>query len=277
MSDRVVPVSVVIPCFRCAVTVRRAVQSVVQQTHKPVEVILVDDASDDATPAVLREIESQHPGWVKVILLDENSGAGSARNSGWAIATQPYITFLDADDSWHVDKLQVQYNFMKGNGGVVLCGHQCIRACQTGNPLQFRAYLLETDVDRISLLFRNPFSTPTVMLSRDIPFRFLRGRRHSEDFLLWQQIAWAGFRVVRLEIPLAYVHKPFYGSHGLSGALWKMEKGELDNFAVLFRSGAIGLGWFSVAALFSMLKFVIRSLNMTWLRLKSILWGRERG
>ena len=84
-----VSVSVIIPCYRCASTIRRAIQSVINQTQKPAEVVLVDDASADETLVVLRELEEQYPDWIKVIALTENKGAASARNAGWAMANQP--------------------------------------------------------------------------------------------------------------------------------------------------------------------------------------------
>lgn len=277
MVGRFVPVSVVIPCFRCTGTVRRAVESIIHQTQTPVEVILVDDGSADETPHVLREIEAQYPGWVKVVLLNENSGPACARNAGWSVATQPYIAFLDADDSWHSDKLHIQYEYMKINADVVLCGHQCIRFDKAGAHSQLLGRLRETEIKSIGLLFRSAFSTPTVMLKRDIPFRFSQGKRYAEDFLLWQQIAFAGLRAVRLEIPLAYIYKPFYGSQGLSSAMWKMERGELDNFVVLYRSGAIGVALYSYAVIFSVFKFFIRSLKVSWVRAKSAWLGTQMG
>ena len=63
MKDNVVaPVSVVIPCYRCAATIARAIASIAQQTRKPAEVLLVDDASGDGTLAVLQELAQQHTG-----------------------------------------------------------------------------------------------------------------------------------------------------------------------------------------------------------------------
>lgn len=86
-----IPVTVVIPCFCCASTIKRAVDSVAQQTQKPAEVILVDDASGDNTLEVLHKIANQYSGWVKVIGLINNQGAANARNVGWDAAAQPYI------------------------------------------------------------------------------------------------------------------------------------------------------------------------------------------
>ena len=105
-------VSVVIPCFRCTGTIERAVASVAAQTRRPAEVILVDDASGDDTQKLLQKL-SQHfePGWIKLVFLEQNVGAASARNAGWDQATQTYVAFLDADDAWHPKKI-VPCNFL---------------------------------------------------------------------------------------------------------------------------------------------------------------------
>ena len=105
LQESLAPVSVVIPCYRCSLTIRRALASIAQQSLKPAEVILVDDASGDGTLAVLKELASSYPNWMRLIALETNRGAASARNEGWAAASQPFIAFLDADDTWHREKI----------------------------------------------------------------------------------------------------------------------------------------------------------------------------
>jgi glycosyltransferase involved in cell wall biosynthesis len=254
-----VPVSVVIPCFRCSSTIERAINSIVHQKQKPEEVILVDDASGDDTLSVLYKLEKQYRGWVKIVAFNVNKGAASARNAGWAIAQNPYVAFLDADDSWHPEKIRIQYEYMQANQDVVLCGHQCVFINNyESSDLLFMRELKEVVISPFSLLFRNAFSTPTVMLFRDIPFRFLEKKRFAEDYLLWQHIAWAGGKIVRIESPLAYIHKPAYGTSGLSAQLWNMERGELDNFMFLYYEGYIGAFLCIISASFSIIKFLKR-------------------
>jgi hypothetical protein len=112
------------------------------------------------------------------------------------------------------------------------------------------------------LLFKCAFSTPTVMLKCNIPFRFQEDKRCSEDFLLWQQIAFAGFQLMRIDSPLAYLHKPLYGGGGLSAQMWEMEKGELNNFVVLYSAGSINLLLYVVGSLFSIAKFIKRLFSI---------------
>lgn len=96
----------------------------VAQTCQPVEVILVDDASGDDTLSVLRAQQAKfEPGWINLLALEQNQGAASARNAAWAVASQPFVAFLDADDAWHFRKLEIQFAYMAANPDVVLCGH----------------------------------------------------------------------------------------------------------------------------------------------------------
>src|SRR6185503_10449018 len=101
-----VPVSVVIPCFQAHATLPRAVASVAQQSARPRELIVVDDASGEDTAAVLRDLQRRYgEDWLRVVRLERNQGPASARNAGWQAARGEYVAFLDADDSWLPAKL----------------------------------------------------------------------------------------------------------------------------------------------------------------------------
>jgi len=271
------PVCVVIPCFRCADTINRAVESVAAQTLKPAEVVLVDDASGDNTLDVLKRIELQYPAWIKVIALHENCGAASARNAGWAATNQPYVAFLDADDSWHPEKIDCQYRYMKNNPDIGLCGHLCAELAGGADvvPPTLPGSFHATKVSTLNLLFKTAFSTPTVMLKRDIASRFPEGKRYAEDACLWQLIAFSGVGVVRLEIPLAYLYKARYGSGGLSSSLWKMELGELANFYAHYRANRIGVVLLSLAWGFSLIKYGRRKFTLGMNRIIRNWWAEK--
>ena len=78
------PVSVIIPCYRCADTIARAVASVARQSLRPETVILIDDLSDDGTLDELYRLQQEYPaGWIVVLAKAGNDGPGAARNIGW--------------------------------------------------------------------------------------------------------------------------------------------------------------------------------------------------
>lgn len=264
----VAPVTVVIPCFRCAGTIRRAVDSIVQQTHKPAEVIFVDDASGDETLGVLRTIEKQYSGWIKVITLTENSGAASARNVGWAAATQPYIAFLDSDDAWHPQKIEIQYAYMSAHPQVALCGHGYRRLTQENALPDWPVVdCVAQPIHKWLLLLSNRFVTPSVMLRRDIEQRFVEKQRYMEDHMLWLKIVCNGGRVVKLSAELAAIYKRPFGVMGLSAQFWSMERGDLGNYRRLYRANCINGFQLGVLAVYSVLKYV-RRLVIYWTMLR---------
>ena len=252
-------VTVIIPCYRCTETIERAVTSIIRQTLPPEEVLMVEDHSDDEgrTLDMLHRLQYQYQDKVnlKLIPLEKNGGPAAARNAGWDAATQPYIAFLDADDEWHPEKLEIQFKYMQENPDIAVTGHGYIRL-RDRKPATPRVPPVPAykNISPLSLLFKNSFPTSSVMLKNKIPFRFTVKKRCSEDFYLWQQIAFAGFPIVRIEARLVNYYKALYGEGGLSAQLWKMEKGELNNFADLYRAGSINWILLIAATGFSIIK-----------------------
>lgn len=260
------PVSVVIPCYRCSATIARALASVAAQTFLPAEVILVEDGSGDETLERLRALAASHPtGWIKIVALPENRGAADARNAGWAVAGQPYVAFLDADDAWHPRKIELQYGYMAVHPDVALSGHDYERLSAAGVALRDVGSPAARAMSKLSMLLSNRLVTPSVMLKRDLAYRFRPGRRHVDDHLLWLQIQRAGYPVVKLSAPLVYVYKAMYGEGGLSSQLWEMEKAELENYWILRREGSIGYPAVLALSAYSLAKFLRRAV-LVWLR-----------
>lgn len=106
-------VSVVIPTFNRSDLVIRAVRSVLTQTYDALEVIVVVDGPGDGTPEALAELDDPR---VRVVVQPERGGAPRARNSGVTEARAPWTAFLDDDDEWLPNKLEVQLARAKGSG-----------------------------------------------------------------------------------------------------------------------------------------------------------------
>ena len=100
-------ISVVIPTLNRINTLQRALDSVINQTYKPAEIIVVDNGSSDGTLKFLRE---QYP---KITILTENKiGVSSARNKGIKKSINQWIALLDSDDAWHPKKLEIQTSML---------------------------------------------------------------------------------------------------------------------------------------------------------------------
>ena len=98
-------VSVVIPAFNAAATIRRALASVARQDYDPMETIVVDDGSTDDTRRIVAATREPP---VRLIELGRNRGPSAARNAGIKAARGKYVAFLDADDEWLANKLAKQ-------------------------------------------------------------------------------------------------------------------------------------------------------------------------
>ena len=96
------PITVVIPAYKAAGTIRRPLDSILRQTARPTEILVVDDGSPDG--AELRMAIASYGSDV-TLLSKPNGGAASARNHGIDHATCPWVAFIDADDYWEADKL----------------------------------------------------------------------------------------------------------------------------------------------------------------------------
>ena len=258
-NTKYAPVSVIIPCYNCEQTIQRAVKSVYDQTIRPAEVILIDDASSDSTLNCLLALKDRYgASWLKVIPLSENGGPSVARNVGWDTANQPYIAFLDADDSWHPAKIEIQYNWMECHPDIAMTSHLCEWVKEDTLDYSLPADWQAQPISRAKLLLKNYFSTRAVMLKRELPYRFNPEKRYSEDYLLWLTILLEGYSIWNLEVPLAYLYKAPYGQGGLSGHLKEMERGELDTYKQLYNMNLIGMLELQVLRCWSYIKFLKR-------------------
>ena len=92
-------VSVIIPTYNRAHLVGRAIKSVLNQTYRDFEIIVVDDGSTDNTKDIIKEFQKKDKR-IKYIPYEKNKGGSAARNTGIKAAKGEYIAFLDSDDEW---------------------------------------------------------------------------------------------------------------------------------------------------------------------------------
>lgn len=117
-------ITVVIPCYNREKTIKRCIDSIVNQTVCPQEIIVVDDGSTDHTLSILKK----NYGNKVTILKQQHKGAQAARNAGIRAAKGNYIAFLDSDDEWMPNKLELQIQELKKHPQAVICGDGYIQA-----------------------------------------------------------------------------------------------------------------------------------------------------
>ncbi len=140
-------VSVIVPCFNSEATIERSLRSVLAQTIPDFELLVVNDASTDATAGIARAIGAE-PGGQRIMVLDlpANQGSSAARNAGLDAARGTYVVFLDADDEMLPTFLEVMTGEMADNVDIVASGHFLITA---EHPVRVRASRLQGTVSGV--------------------------------------------------------------------------------------------------------------------------------
>jgi len=164
-----IPVSVVIPTFNRATIVVRAIESVLAQTYKDYEIVVIDDGSTDGTDRALRPYE----GRVRYF-RQENAGVSAARNAGVAVARGQWIAFLDSDDEWLPQKLEVQMASIAKHPQLVAHVTNALMHLPDGSTIDLFTvrgcthYGEDTVADRpLADVVNGQFFTPTLMGRRD--------------------------------------------------------------------------------------------------------------
>ena len=184
--------SVIIPAYRAAHTIGRAVDSVLAQTQPPGEILVVDDGSPDDLAGTLRPYGSQ-----VTLLRQGQGGAASARNLGLEQARGHLIAFLDADDYWEPDKVERQSAVLQRHPEVGLVagqffeevpGHPRVLGARPLGPESYDRVLRAGGEDAFTLGTR--IWTGTVLVRREVmgKERFVPGLEPAEDRDLWVRL-----------------------------------------------------------------------------------------
>lgn len=185
-------VSVIMPAFNCERYVETAVRSVICQTHKNLELFVIDDGSSDATVAKVEAL-AEGDSRIRLIRNAENMGAAGTRNRGLELCSGDFVAFIDSDDLWHRDKLAAQIDLMEREGAD-LCYTSYAIIDSIGNEAK-PPYKVPETVDFDGLLRENVIGCSTVMLKGETARekRFKTDFYH-EDYCLWLDILREGKR-----------------------------------------------------------------------------------
>lgn len=179
-------VSIITPVYNAEDFIEETILSVQDQTYEKWEMLLVDDCSSDSSAEKIRNL-AEGDERIKYIRLEQNSGAAFTRNIGLDMAKGNYIAFLDSDDVWKRDKLQVQVDFLKENK-VGFCFTSYRYFLETGQLLQ-KVARAPHRIDYNGLLKNTIIGCSTVLIDRNIlgDFRMINVRR-GQDTATWLQL-----------------------------------------------------------------------------------------
>ena len=203
--------SVIIPLYNKAPYVAKAIESVLGQTYRDFEVIVIDDGSTDQSLEVAKTFENKSI----TIVSQPNSGVSTARNNGVKIAKYPYICFLDADDWWHPTFLEEMKRLITDfpDAGIYGSGYYIVkngqeRIAPIGVPQGFERGIIDyCEVYAKTLCM--PLTSISVVIPKHIfdeEKGFKSQLKFGEDFDLWIRIA-LKHKVILVNKPLAYYNQ----------------------------------------------------------------------
>ena len=194
-------VSVIMPAYNAEKHIREAIQSVVNQTYKEWELLVIDDCSMDATASIVKK-EAARDSRIHYFKNRVNLGVSESRNRGVRKASGRWIAFLDSDDIWKVDKLEKQ---------MALSGRYLnVRFIYTGSGFisengKESTYILRVP-EQISyrmLLKQNLISCSSVLIRKELIEQYpMRNDAIHEDYAAWLQILRSGEIAYAVDEPL---------------------------------------------------------------------------
>ena len=195
-------VSIIMPSYNAAEFIAASIQSVIDQTYSNWELLITDDCSKDDTVKIVEQYLVKDN---RIILFStgKNSGPACARNKSLENATGKYIAFLDSDDIWVSNKLEMQINFMKEkNIAFSFSSYSIMKedGIQTGNTIN-----VPKVIGYHGYLFNTIIGCLTVVSNREKTGNFMMPNiRSSQDMALWLLIMKRGFKSYWLQEPLEY-------------------------------------------------------------------------
>lgn len=199
-------VSVIVPVHNRASIVGRALESILTQTFRDFEIIVIDDGSADNLRAAVAQFEDSR---IRCVSLPHRRGAAAARNAGITVSRGEWIAFLDSDDEWLPQKLERQVAALE-QPGFDAAYSACLRQPGDAPPeVRPKGSLAGGDVLDAFLARRHPI-TPSVVIVRRTALKraagFDEALPSAEDIDLWLRLASTGCRFAAIQDSLAIKH-----------------------------------------------------------------------
>lgn len=184
-------VSVIIPVYNAELFIEKAILSILNQTHKNLEVIVIDDGSTDSSASIISRI-TQNDARI-TYLSRENKGLVYTLNEMLSLCSSQYIARMDADDISEPYRIEVQLNLLMKRSDLAMVGSQTSLIDECGHIVGRRNYPTKSRYIETYFLYGNPIAHPTVMFNRyivgaELYYSDKPEHKNVEDIELWLRI-----------------------------------------------------------------------------------------
>ena len=200
MSDNQALVSIVMPAYNCEKYVVEAINSVLAQTYRNWELLVLDDGSKDKTLQIIEEF-SQKDSRIKALPNGKNMGVSATRNRGIELASGEWIAFLDSDDMWKPEKLEKQFEIVEKEAAEFLfTGSSYIN--EEGEPYK-GIFEVPEKITYKKLRNQNVISCSSVLVKKKY-FEHIKMEKDEmhEDYAVWLRILKTGVTAFGVNEPL---------------------------------------------------------------------------
>lgn len=233
-------VSVIIPYYNSCHTILRALDSVKNQSFKDYEIIVINDGSEDESEEIVKQYISNNKE-IRIKKLNQtNRGPSVARNNGIKASKGEYIAFLDSDDSFEPNKLEIQVDYMEKNKELFITSTNYIIQKGEKVTIRYKQDKKQEQAKFYKMLFKFFFYLSSTVIRRQVfeeGLSFRENKNYGEDHLLFLEIA-RKYKGARLTLPLTRIYKSEFGEGGLTGNLNALKVNEFDNFRILYKNNA---------------------------------------
>lgn len=203
MENESVAVTVIMPVYNCEKYIKEAIDSVLNQTYRNFEFLIINDGSNDSTENIILQYDDKR---IRYIKNDRNIGLIETLNRGLELVCSKYIVRMDADDICHPKRLYYQVRYMDKHPDIAVLGTRAIHFSDS-KVLKKTKSITKSQIIKSRLLFTCALVHPSVIIRNNIikigDYKYNSNHTSVEDFGLWQRISFS-FPIANLKKILLY-------------------------------------------------------------------------
>lgn len=238
------------PAYNASTNIEEAINTVMNQTYKNWELIIINDCSKDDTWDIITRI-SNNESRIVLINLEENMGVARARNNGIKIAKGKYLAFLDSDDGWFETKLEKQVALLETTDEY-FCVSSYVVIDETGNSKN-KIFVPKDRISWKSQLKGSNIGLLTVLIDIEKTGKFEMPNKGHEDYITWSNLLEKNGSAISIHEPLAYYRE---GNVSVSSNKFKTAKWQYDIYREDFKLSVLkSLYYFLLYAINGVFKY----------------------